>query len=318
MTRRYCLAVAALVCAAALNGCSFIGPLFGLNRFKVEYSTATTAKDARIVAPAYADGRYTGYGDYVCSITPSRFILPVNQVFFFPSKDSGSQGHLEVTDSGRYWSTGDASLYLADFSHPEAAKEYQPQLTPGLSDFSHLLINLKFGPNRVTIIDSTGASKEFTNNPDIALPLPPGYEGVVLDVEKSGRARAGADLQCSDIEDMVAPALDGTKPAAWVFGNTDTTGLWTSAPGEGVGINIGMNKDWFHATPGNSVTLLRGPFSGLSLPAVFSKAVVSVSFDTAGLIQVYAGSDNAAYTADDVFVIAPEFWNRVQVSCKVD
>jgi hypothetical protein len=36
-----------------------------------------------------------------------------------------------------------------------------------------------------------------------------------------------------------------------------------------------------------------------------------VSFNTTGLIQVYAGADNEPYTRDDVFVYAPEFWERI-------
>ncbi|MGE5457400.1 MAG: hypothetical protein ACM3RX_03515, partial [Methanococcaceae archaeon] len=36
-----------------------------------------------------------------------------------------------------------------------------------------------------------------------------------------------------------------------------------------------------------------------------------VSFNTTGLIQVYAGADNMPYTRDDVFVYAPKFWERI-------
>ncbi len=36
-----------------------------------------------------------------------------------------------------------------------------------------------------------------------------------------------------------------------------------------------------------------------------------LSFDTNGLIQVYAGPDNIPYTNDDVFVYAPKFWERI-------
>ncbi|MGE5420841.1 MAG: hypothetical protein ACM3UT_11685 [Chloroflexota bacterium] len=36
-----------------------------------------------------------------------------------------------------------------------------------------------------------------------------------------------------------------------------------------------------------------------------------LSFDTNGLIQVYAGADNIAYTSDDIFVYAPNFWERL-------
>jgi hypothetical protein len=40
-------------------------------------------------------------------------------------------------------------------------------------------------------------------------------------------------------------------------------------------------------------------------------------FDTHNLIQIYAGEDNIPYTSDDVFIYAPNFWERIQVSVKV-
>ncbi|MGE5458397.1 MAG: hypothetical protein ACM3RX_08585 [Methanococcaceae archaeon] len=39
-----------------------------------------------------------------------------------------------------------------------------------------------------------------------------------------------------------------------------------------------------------------------------------LSFDTNGLIQVYAGADNIPYTSDDIFVYAPKFWERLSSS----
>ena len=39
----------------------------------------------------------------------------------------------------------------------------------------------------------------------------------------------------------------------------------------------------------------------------------TLSFDIDGLIQIYAGKDNKPYTADDVFVYAPKYWNRIKV-----
>ena len=37
-----------------------------------------------------------------------------------------------------------------------------------------------------------------------------------------------------------------------------------------------------------------------------------LSFNTDGLIQVYAGADNVPYTADDVLIYAPRFWERLK------
>jgi hypothetical protein len=38
-----------------------------------------------------------------------------------------------------------------------------------------------------------------------------------------------------------------------------------------------------------------------------------MSFNTTDLIHIYAGADNIPYTADDIFVYAPYFWERISV-----
>lgn len=43
----------------------------------------------------------------------------------------------------------------------------------------------------------------------------------------------------------------------------------------------------------------------------------TLSFNTDNLIQVYAGNDNIAYTSDDVFVYAPQFWDRIRINLEM-
>ncbi|MFN7302291.1 MAG: hypothetical protein ACK5U7_12530, partial [Bacteroidota bacterium] len=40
-------------------------------------------------------------------------------------------------------------------------------------------------------------------------------------------------------------------------------------------------------------------------------------FDTENLIQLYAGADNTPYTADDIMVYAPNFWERIKVKLEM-
>ena len=37
----------------------------------------------------------------------------------------------------------------------------------------------------------------------------------------------------------------------------------------------------------------------------------TICFNTKNLIQIYAGQDNVPYTSDDVFIYAPNFWERI-------
>lgn len=43
----------------------------------------------------------------------------------------------------------------------------------------------------------------------------------------------------------------------------------------------------------------------------------TISFNTENLIQVYAGMDNIPYTFDDIFVYAPNYWERLNVKLEV-
>jgi len=43
----------------------------------------------------------------------------------------------------------------------------------------------------------------------------------------------------------------------------------------------------------------------------------TLSYTTDNLIQIYAGNDNIPYTADDVFVYAPRFWDRVNINLEM-
>ncbi len=43
-----------------------------------------------------------------------------------------------------------------------------------------------------------------------------------------------------------------------------------------------------------------------------------LSFDTNGLIQVYAGADNIPFTSDDIFVYAPKFWERIYSKLEIN
>jgi hypothetical protein len=43
----------------------------------------------------------------------------------------------------------------------------------------------------------------------------------------------------------------------------------------------------------------------------------TISFNTDNLIQVYAGADNIPYTQDDVFVYAPNYWERLGVKIEI-
>ncbi len=104
------------------------------------------------------------------------------------------------------------------------------------------------------------------------------------------------------------------QPWGYFFGNTDSTFVFNrecatvpkseNHPNGGGNPMIRSNK----IIP---FTLMR-PEPGESIE-MFS----TISFNTDNLIQVYAGQDNLPYTQDDVFVYAPNYWERLRISLEI-
>jgi hypothetical protein len=43
----------------------------------------------------------------------------------------------------------------------------------------------------------------------------------------------------------------------------------------------------------------------------------TITFNTQGLIQLYAGADNIPYTGDDIIIYAPEYWKRLSIKMEI-
>jgi len=108
------------------------------------------------------------------------------------------------------------------------------------------------------------------------------------------------------------PFLSGNYPVrahSYVFGNTDSTFIFYSDqhvstvdnPQGQIGYIVRSNKY-------NTITIS-------AIPDEETKTIKgTMSFNTTDLIQLYAGQDNIPYTYDDIFVYAPNFWERISVS----
>lgn len=59
-------------------------------------------------------------------------------------------------------------------------------------------------------------------------------------------------------------------------------------------------------------------YNPITLQAIPTGETITVSgtmsFNISNLIQIYAGADNIPYTFDDIFVYAPNFWERLSVN----
>jgi hypothetical protein len=97
-------------------------------------------------------------------------------------------------------------------------------------------------------------------------------------------------------------------PSNYVFGGTDSTFM---VYGNGQFNNDNPLSQTGYIIRGNS-------FPGLTIHPVPEGETRTVkgtmTFNLDNLIQVYAGKDNIPYTADDIFVYSPKFWERLSIN----
>jgi hypothetical protein len=102
------------------------------------------------------------------------------------------------------------------------------------------------------------------------------------------------------------------------FGNTDSTFVVNP---NGEMIPTGVDNP-MTTSPLNSLIIRSAQYTNMIYNAPLPGETVVMngvlSFDTEGLIQVYAGVDNIAYTSDDILVYAPKFWERISSSLEVN
>jgi hypothetical protein len=105
-------------------------------------------------------------------------------------------------------------------------------------------------------------------------------------------------------------------PYAYVFGNADSTFVFNKE-----GNTVPNSENWpFGGSTMNPIIrsnkyiakTVTMPTDGATL-----EMISTISFDTENLIQIYAGQDNVAYTGDDIFVYAPNYWERLGVKLEL-
>lgn len=140
-----------------------------------------------------------------------------------------------------------------------------------------------------------------------------------------GGNRTGLSIKGGS-EPFLAPIFDSTwtgfngyfppVPKTFVLGSCDSTYLYFSS-------NSGQNAQSIDNPLGQGGYIIRSnAFNNITLQSPTNgetKTVYgSMNFNTSCLIQVYAGNDNVPYTSDDVFVYAPNFWERLSVKMTIN
>jgi len=262
------------------------------------------------------DTLYTKFGDYITSLTPSRYIGNIEMIRFYP-ETSGSlptaltlinNANLSLTDPTRF----------VDFSNNATVSVipvFMGETMDGCPVDKHItFVILEFGANSFT--------QEVT--------LPVQYANVNLSqfnlswaghTYTSDSVKTGNILHVDNIPILAKLFnLDSTGMLReFYFGRTDTTSINFFATSQSIPAlapafptSTGPSGFFVWSSKYNEWTL-NAPPAGQTL-----NINTTICIDTHNLIQVYAGADNIPYTSDDIFVYAPRFWERININVVVN
>lgn len=283
-------------------------------RFTTDELTVNNAGSAKTMKSANSapDDLYTQFGNYITSLTPSKFMAKIWSIGYIDT----------VMTPG----TNDAQMLQYIDQNPEHVSQDDPSRMVDFSNnvtvsFDHPVV---FGRKRDEILsDKTIDFNYFYFLPYyfyFEVQLPAQYENVqVLMFNEGFPATVENNVLKTQQQNMlrkIFPNASNVNNAPYFyFGNTDSSFV-VNPNGEGVLLsenNPAINED---ANGGTKALIIRSnqyTSTVYHAPAEGETLTMSgvVSFNTTDLIQVYAGADNVPYTHDDVFVFAPKFWERI-------
>lgn len=276
--------------------------------YKVKY---TTEKSSVKSSKTSTDVRYTQFGAYITSLTPDTFTSKINIMMYLDHWDQsdGSTHMISYVDGHDNDPNYEIATY-ADFSGNQEVKIdpilYSTDIWKGI-----------FKQKEVTFDYFYFVPNYFFQDFEI-----PGQYGEISLYNLAGDAVHYTDSQTGkhrckvNNKPFVYPVYTESFriPFAFVFGKTDSTFIFNK---ECANVPPSENHPFGGSYPvirsnKYSPITVRMPLDGESI-IMYS----TVSFDTENLIQVYAGKDNIPYTSDDVFVYAPDYWERLNVKLEV-
>lgn len=260
---------------------------------------------------------YSQFGDFITSITPSRFIgkfLHIRLTNWQEGIAGGEEFNIDLFDN--QIPLADPQR-LADFSN-NSSVSFAPE-SINVSNDKELIYFIAVCLFFYQEFELPAQYENFPANYFQFLHCEEGlhnnFESTTMGIEKTGR-----HIKASH-ENFVAPVFDpnwtgfqGTYPVTghtYVFGNTDSTFIFDNGT-----TNPGKNNDNPMGQPGYIVRSNKfNPITISPIPAGETKTIYGImSFNTSDLIQIYAGADNTPYTSDDIFVYVPNFWERVSIT----
>jgi len=283
------------------------GKKYGDMRYKAKFTT-----QGEDIYSKKSGTLYSGFGTYITSITPYHFSCKMSMLMF--QDNLNEDCHMISYVDGHDNQPGYEIASYADFS---ANKEVE--FTPIL--YSKDMRDGVFEQKEVDFRFLTFIPIYFEHEFEIPIQY--------LSLVQSGNSiftRDGATYNYDSNQNKITVhtkgnfsygAIHGNANAmptgfTLVFGNTDSSYIYSYK-----GIDLPEDKRFPFWYQENGVIIRSDKYTPLKviMPDEGQTNIMysTVSFNTDNLIQVYAGNDQIPYTLDDVFVYAPQFWDRMHV-----
>lgn len=236
--------------------------------------------------------RYTQFGDFITSITPTSFIAEFDWFAYY------------------YQNANEDYMSLIDLTHNEG-------IFADFSNNSTISVIPKLGGSVYTNADGQGeyfkhdvTFKKLVIQMNLkqVIKLPIEYSDVHLiqfDIDGGSFAQQNGNNLTTDIYPLnqIVEELKVFYPSMWiVFGGTEITYIDNCQIIEGLSmpptyqIKSSKFNEWTLTPP---------------LPEQTKTVVSTLGFNNENIIHVYAGADNIPYSRDDVIVLEPKFWERI-------
>ena len=282
----------------------------GMVHYKIKFTTSeidvNNTKSLKSTKSVSGD-LYPDFGTYITSLTPTLFTVKIWTIGYCDTlmvQNSNSAQLLQYIDQNPDHLPMDDPSRFVDFSNNITVSFNNPVV---------------FGRLRDGILEDKSIDfKYFFFMPYYLyqeIPLPAEYEGVPLNSWlQQDNAVVENNILKTKHSPLIRPIFPNQPPTFetyFYFGNTDST--FVVNPDHEEVLTSVDNPVIFPSTRALIIRSNRYVSTTYHAPDAGETLTMNgiVSFNTTNLIQVYAGADNIPYTMDDVFVYAPEFWERV-------
>jgi len=280
----------------------------------VVYKMKFTTEKIIIGSKSGPENIYTKFGDYITSLTPTKFTANVwslgyQDIVYVPGTNQANS--LEYLNQ-EY----NCEACLKPENHPDRYIDFSGNTVINVSPGFGGRINKE----RTAFLDEQVDFNYFYFIPYYLyqeVELPDQYTGVKIDMFQPNWLDSPViennvlKVKHKQMLQKMYPGSHINDRIHFIFGNCDSTFIVN--PG-GEAVPLSENNPTLNISESNLIirsnkyknAIYKTPLSGETL--VMNGVL---SFNTNGLIQVYAGADNIKYTSDDIFVYAPRFWERL-------